>query len=76
MERAASRPDHVSFFRGEWLCENGQCPAQEVRLHVKDLHHCLLPRLRCPLCLRQLIFRHWLSVRRPDRDPAGVIPPL
>jgi hypothetical protein len=32
-----------------------------VRLRVKAYHHTHLPRLRCPLCLRHLDFRHWLT---------------
>ena len=61
-EMPADKPDHPSCFEGEWLCEHSPCPVRAVRLRVKAFHHEHLPRLRCPLCLRTLVFRHWLNV--------------
>jgi hypothetical protein len=61
MEVPAERPDHPSCFEGEWVCSHTLCPVRTVRLRVKACHHVHLPRLRCPLCLRHLDFRHWLT---------------
>ena len=61
-EVPADRPDHPSCFEGEWVCSHTLCPVRTVRLRVKAYYHNHLPRLRCPLCLRQLDFRHWLAV--------------
>ncbi|MGH7225373.1 MAG: hypothetical protein ACRELF_19300 [Gemmataceae bacterium] len=60
---SAVKPDHPTCYEGEWICEHGPCPIRMVRLRVKALHHKHLPRLRCPLCLRTLTFRHWLKCR-------------
>jgi len=60
-EVPADRPDHPSCFEGEWVCSHTLCPVRAVRLRVKAYHHAHLPRLRCPLCLRHLDFRHWLT---------------
>jgi hypothetical protein len=57
----ADRPDHPSCYEGEWVCSHTLCPVRVVRLRVKAYHHTHLPRLRCPLCLRHLDFRHWLT---------------
>jgi hypothetical protein len=58
----ADQPDHPSCYEGEWVCSHTLCPVRTVRLRVKAYYHQHLPRLRCPLCLRQLDFRHWLTV--------------
>ena len=46
---------------------------------AKEFFHEHLPRLRCPLCLRQLDFRHWLNVialqEVPAAPPAIALPP-
>jgi hypothetical protein len=60
-EVPANRPDHPSCYEGEWVCSHTLCPVRAVRLRVKAYHHTHLPRLRCPLCLRHLDFRHWLT---------------
>lgn len=60
-EVPADRPEHPSCFEGEWVCSHTLCPVRAVRLRVKAYHHAHLPRLRCPLCLRLLDFRHWLT---------------
>jgi hypothetical protein len=60
-EVPADRPDHPSCFEGEWVCSHTLCPVRTVRLRVKAYYHKHLPRLRCPLCLRHLDFRHWLT---------------
>jgi hypothetical protein len=61
-EIAADKPDHPSCYEGEWVCDHWPCPMRVVRLRVKAMYHRHLPRLRCPLCLRALVFRHWLHV--------------
>lgn len=61
-EIPGDKPDHPCCFEGEWMCEHSPCPVRGVRLRVKAFHHRHLPRLRCPLCLRTLVFRHWLNV--------------
>lgn len=63
-------PDHPSCFEGEWVCDYTLCPARVVRLRVKAMHHQHLPRLRCPLCLRMLVFRHWLKIIALEEVPA------
>ncbi len=60
-EISADKPDHASCFEGEWVCSHWPCPVRSVRLRVKAMLHQQLPRLRCPLCLRALDFRHWLN---------------
>jgi hypothetical protein len=40
-----------------------------VRVRVKALFHEHLPRLRCPLCLRRMDFRHWLDVVALEEVP-------
>lgn len=61
-EVPADRPGHPTCYEGEWVCPHGPCPVRSVRLRVKAFFHEHLPRLRCPLCLRLLDFRHWLDV--------------
>lgn len=61
-ERESDQPDHPSCYEGEWVCSHSPCPVRAVRLRVKALFHQHLPRLRCPLCLRTLVFRHWLNI--------------
>ena len=75
-EIAADKPDHPSCYEGEWVCPNSPCPVRVVRLRVKAMYHQHLPRLRCPLCLRTLDFRHWLNVvalqEVPPESPSAV----
>jgi hypothetical protein len=61
-EVPTDKPDHPTCYEGEWVCDHAPCPVRGVRVRVKAFFHQHLPRLRCPLCLRQLDFRHWLSV--------------
>lgn len=61
-EIPADKPDHPTCYEGEWVCEHAPCPVRIVRLRVKALFHQHLPQLRCPLCLRTLVFRHWLNI--------------
>jgi hypothetical protein len=61
-EIPADEPAHPTCYEGEWVCSHGPCPVRSVRLRVKAFYHQHLPRLRCPLCLRTLDFRHWLTV--------------
>jgi hypothetical protein len=61
-EVPADKPDHPTCYEGEWVCSHSPCPVRAVRVRVKAHFHEHLPRLRCPLCLRQLDFRHWLNV--------------
>ncbi len=61
-EIPADKPDHPTCYEGEWVCAYGPCPVRAVRLRVKAFYHRHLPRLRCPLCLRMLDFRHWLTI--------------
>jgi hypothetical protein len=70
-EVPAEKPDHPSCFEGEWVCEHTLCPVRTVRLRVKAFHHQHLPSLRCPLCLRTLVFRHWLNVVALQEVPAA-----
>jgi hypothetical protein len=60
-EVPADKPGHPSCYEGEWVCSHSPCPVRAVRVRVKAFFHKHLPRLRCPLCLRQLDFRHWLN---------------
>ncbi len=60
-EIPADKPECASCFEGEWMCSHWPCPVRSVRLRVKAMLHQHLPRLRCPLCLRALDFRHWLN---------------
>lgn len=69
-EVAAEKPDHPSCFEGEWVCDHTLCPVRAVRLRVKAFHHLHLPQLRCPLCLRTLVFRHWLNIIALQEVPA------
>jgi hypothetical protein len=69
-EVPADKPDHPSCYEGEWICEHTLCPVRGVRLRVKAFHHQHLPQLRCPLCLRTLVFRHWLNVIALQEVPA------
>ena len=62
IEVPAAKPDHPSFFEGEWVCPHALCPLRTLCLRVKAHYHQHLPRLRCPLCLRTLDFRHWLTI--------------
>ncbi|MHB1421772.1 MAG: hypothetical protein ACYC3I_00975 [Gemmataceae bacterium] len=61
-EIAADKPEHPTCYEGEWMCSHAPCPVRAVRLRVKALFHRHLPLLRCPLCLRTLVFRHWLNI--------------
>jgi hypothetical protein len=61
-EIPADEPAHPTCYEGEWVCSHGPCPVRSVRLRVKAFYHQHLPRLRCPLCLRTLVFRHWLTI--------------
>ena len=61
-EIPADKPDHSTCYEGEWVCPHSPCPVRAVRVRVKAHFHEHLPRLRCPLCLRTLDFRHWLSI--------------
>src|SRR5579875_1791350 len=61
-EIPADKPGHPTCYEGEWVCSHGPCPVRSVRLRVKAFYHQHLPRLRCPLCLRTLDFRHRLTV--------------
>jgi hypothetical protein len=78
-EVPGDKPDHPSCFEGEWVCSHSPCPVRAVRVRVKAFFHEHLPRLRCPLCLRQLDFRHWLNVialqEVPADPPAIALPP-
>jgi hypothetical protein len=79
-EVPAAKPDHPTCYEGEWVCDHAPCPVRGVRVRVKAFFHQHLPRLRCPLCLRQLDFRHWLSViclqEVPLEPPSeGALPP-
>jgi hypothetical protein len=78
-EVAADKPDHPSCYEGEWVCPHSPCPVRAVRVRVKAFFHEHLPRLRCPLCLRRLDFRHWLNVialqEVPADPPSVVLPP-
>ena len=69
-EIATDKPDHPSCYEGEWVCPHSPCPVRVIRLRVKALYHQHLPRLRCPLCLRTLDFRHWLNVVALQEVPA------
>jgi hypothetical protein len=60
-EVPAARPGHPTCYEGEWVCPHTLCPVRSVRLRIKAHFHKHLPRLRCPLCLRTLDFRHWLT---------------
>ena len=68
---SADRPDHPSCFEGEWVCSHTLCPVRTVRLRVKAYYHQHLPRLRCPLCLRWLDFRHWLTTIALEEVPSA-----
>ncbi len=46
------------------------CPVRAVRVRVKAHFHKHLPRLRCPLCLRTLDFRCWLTIVALQEVPA------
>lgn len=54
------RPEESADREGEWTCGHGPCPVRQVRLRVRSPFDAHLPRLRCPLCLRTLVFRRWL----------------
>ena len=69
-EVPADRPGHPTCYEGEWVCPHGPCPVRAVRVRVKALFHKHLPRLRCPLCLRALDFRHWLAVIALEEVPS------
>jgi hypothetical protein len=69
-EMPADKPDHPTCYEGEWVCSYGPCPMRKVRLRVKAFYHQHLPRLRCPLCLRTLVFRHWLTILVLQEVPA------
>jgi hypothetical protein len=69
-EIPAAKPDHPTCYEGEWVCSHAPCPVRMVRLRVKALFHAHLPRLRCPLCLRTLDFRHWLNLIALQEVPA------
>lgn len=69
-EIPAAQPDHPACYEGEWVCSHAPCPVRMVRLRVKALFHEHLPRLRCPLCLRTLDFRHWLNILALQEVPA------
>jgi hypothetical protein len=73
-EVPADKPDHPTCFEGEWVCEHTLCPVRMVRLRVKAFHQQHLPQLRCPLCLRTLVFRHWLNIIVLQEVPAS--PPV
>lgn len=73
-EMPADKPDHPTCYEGEWDCEHSLCPVRMVRLRVKAMFHQHLPRLRCPLCLRTLVFRNWLHVLTLQEVPPQ--PPL
>lgn len=77
-EIPADKPTHPTCYEGEWVCGHGPCPVRAVRLRVKAHYHQHLPRLRCPLCLRTLDFRHWLTVialqEVPQTEPQPRIP--
>jgi hypothetical protein len=70
-EIPAAKLSHPSCYEGEWVCSHGPCPVRSVRLRVKAFYHQHLPRLRCPLCLRTLDFRHWLTVIALQEVPAA-----
>ena len=70
-EISADKPDHPSCYEGEWVCSHSLCPVRVVRLRVKALYHQHLPQLRCPLCLRTLDFRHWLTIIALQEVPAA-----
>jgi hypothetical protein len=58
--RQARRLSHrPGWCEGEWACAHGLCPVRAVRLWVRAAQAAHLPRLRCPLCLRALVFRRW-----------------
>jgi hypothetical protein len=76
----AEQPNHPTCYEGEWVCDHPPCPVRAVRMRVKAHFYKHLPRLRCPLCLRTLDFRHWLNVialREVPAEPASefVLPP-
>jgi hypothetical protein len=70
-EIPADKPDHPTCYEGEWVCSHALCPVRMIRLRVKALFHQHLPRLRCPLCLRTLDFRHWLNIIALQEVPPG-----
>jgi hypothetical protein len=69
-EVPADNPAHPTCFEGEWVCPHAPCPVRAVRVRVKAQFYRHLPRLRCPLCLRQLDFRCWLNVIALQEVPA------
>ncbi len=78
-EVPADKPDHPACFEGEWTCPHAPCPVRTIRLRVKAFFHEHLPRLRCPLCLRTLEFRHWLNIvalrEVPSEPSPSPVPP-
>ncbi len=72
-EIPAERPGHPDCYEGEWVCAHAPCPVRAVRLRVKAYYHARLPRLRCPLCLRTLDFRHWLTIIALREVPAETL---
>lgn len=69
-EVPAGEPDHPTCYEGEWVCPHPPCPVRAVRVRVKAFFHEHLPRLRCPVCLRTLDFRHWLTTIALREVPA------
>jgi hypothetical protein len=61
-EMPSDKPDHPTCYEGEWTCPHTLCPVRSVRVRVKAHFYKHLPRLRCPLCLRTLDFRCWLTI--------------
>jgi hypothetical protein len=78
-EVPSDKPAHPTCYEGEWTCGHAPCPVRAVRVRVKAFFHEHLPRLRCPLCLRQLEFRCWLTLialqEVPSQPAAGASPP-
>jgi hypothetical protein len=72
-EVPADKPDHPSCYEGEWVCPHAPCPVRAVRVRVKAFFHRHLPRLRCPLCMRTLDFRHWLNVVTLQEMPSDAM---
>ena len=58
---SAPKPGCPDWHDGEWLCVHPPCPVRTVVLRVRYGRPFRLPRLRCPLCLRSLAFRQWLT---------------
>jgi hypothetical protein len=73
-EIPADKPRHPTCYEGEWVCEHSPCPVRAVQLRVKAMSHQHLPQLRCPLCLRTLVFRHWLNVIALQEVPSETKP--